>query len=437
MSAYIIVGTQWGDEGKGKLVDALALRSSGVVRFQGGANAGHTLCVGGEKTILHLIPSGVLHRSVDCFIASGVALDPMALVSEIEALKSKGYLNRREQLKISQGSLLVLPFHKQLDRAREMYLGEGKIGTTQRGIGPSYEDRASRSSLLLADIYSKDLKHKLSCVLEEKNFLLEKLYAQSPIRVEEIYEQLVRASEALQPYICEDMSGHIHEMLEKGQKLLFEGAQGVLLDNIHGSFPFVTSSNTVAAMACVSVGLGFKPIKGVFGVTKAYCTRVGAGPFPTEDLGPNGEILQEQGHEFGSTTCRRRRCGWLDLVALRHAIQVGGVEELFLTKLDVLSHLDIIKVCNAYDINGNQYKRLSPMSAGMGRIRPVYQEFKSWGPSLSGQERTWSELPLKAREYVDFIQRETGLRVSVISVGPGREETIYRDPIMGGKELDF
>ncbi|MCB0378991.1 MAG: adenylosuccinate synthase [Bdellovibrionales bacterium] len=428
MSAYVVIGSQWGDEGKGKLIDAMAAKSHGVVRFQGGANAGHTLIVEGKKTVLHLIPSGILHPQVQCFIGSGVTLDPFELIKEIEGLKSNGYLKNDSQLQISDGALLVLPFHRLLDQAREACSKSTKIGTTGRGIGPSYEDRASRRALLVRDLFSDKLKDKLQRCAEEKSFLLEKLYGQEPIDVEATYKQLCEVAEKLKPFRCRDMSLQINTMIDQGKKVLFEGAQGVLLDSFHGTFPFVTSSSTTAASACGGVGVSPLKIDHVFGITKAYCTRVGEGPFPTEQSNGAGEILQREGHEFGATTGRTRRCGWLDLVALRYAIQVGGMDQLILTKIDVLSHLDSIQVCTAYKYKGEIFKNFSFIEENIPEVEPVYETFPGWKSDISGC-RKFEDLPKEAQQYIAFIARETGVEIPVISVGPDREQTFYQGEI--------
>lgn len=428
MSALIVVGSQWGDEGKGKLVDAMAAQSDAVVRFQGGANAGHTLIVDGQKTVLHLIPSGVLHSHVRCMIGSGVTMDPFEMVKEIEGLKLGGFLADDKQLSISDGALLVLPFHRQLDKAREAWKTGTKIGTTGRGIGPSYEDRASRRALLFRDLFCPNLKDKLQKAIEEKNILLEKLYGEPTIDLEASYQELVEVAKTLRPYRCEDVSLQVTKMIEAGKHVLFEGAQGVLLDNLHGTFPYVTSSSTGAAAACLGVGVSPKHISKIFGITKAYCTRVGAGPFPTEQENDDGELLQKEGHEFGATTGRRRRCGWLDLVALRYAIHVGGIDNLILTKLDVLSHFDSIKVCTHYKVNGKLMENFSFMSNDIDKVEPVYQELKGWKTDISSAKRL-SDLPQEAIDYVRFITDQVGVPVPVVSVGPDRMQTIYQGEI--------
>lgn len=428
MSALIVVGSQWGDEGKGKLVDAMASQSDAVVRFQGGANAGHTLIVDGQKTVLHLIPSGVLHSHVRCMIGSGVTMDPFEMVSEINGLKTNGFLKDDKQLSISDGCLLVLPFHRQLDKAREAWKSGTKIGTTGRGIGPSYEDRASRRAILFRDLFSSDLEEKLRKAIEEKNILLKNLYGEEPVDLEAAYKELMDVAKILEPYRCGDVSRQVTMMIESGKRVLFEGAQGVLLDNLHGTFPYVTSSSTGAAAACLGVGVSPMHISKVYGITKAYCTRVGAGPFPTEQENETGELLQKEGHEFGATTGRRRRCGWLDLVALRYSIHVGGINRLILTKLDVLSAFDTIKVCTHYKVNGVLMENFSFMSTDIDTVEPVYTELKGWKTDIT-KAQSFSELPKEAQEYIRFITDSVGVEIPVISVGPDRMETIYQSEI--------
>lgn len=431
MSAIIVIGSQWGDEGKGKLVDAFAAKAEAVVRFQGGANAGHTLIVNGEKTVLHLIPSGVLHSHVQCLIASGVTVDPFEVVKEIQGLQKSGYLKDSKKLMISDGALLVLPFHKQLDVARENYKNKEKLGTTGRGIGPSYEDRASRRALLFRDLFSDDLKEKLEKCAEEKNFLLEKLYGEKPIDIDSVYKELKEASELLKPYRCENPSHQVSKWLKENKNVLFEGAQGVLLDNFHGTYPFVTSSSTLSASACASSGIDPGLIDRVFGITKAYCTRVGSGPFPTELEDETGDHLQKEGHEFGATTGRRRRCGWLDLVALKYAVHVGGINGLVLTKLDVLSKLDTIKVCTGYRLKGQEISDFPLISNEIGQVEPVYKELQGWKKDISKCQSV-AELPPAALEYVRFISDFVDVPVSVVSVGPDRKETLYQEEIFQG-----
>ncbi|MCB0351087.1 MAG: adenylosuccinate synthase, partial [Bdellovibrionales bacterium] len=338
MPGIIVIGSQWGDEGKGKVVDVFSSQSDYVVRYQGGANAGHTLVVDGKKTVLHLVPSGILHPNTICVIGAGVVLDVEKLAEEILALQKNGLLKDPKQLLISDSATVLLSYHRQLDQAREKAAGLEKIGTTGKGIGPAYEDRASRKAILFGDLFNTDtLKAKLEASLKEKNFLLEKMYEQKPADIQDVLASALKAAEKLAPFRCRDTSLVVHKALRQNKKILFEGAQGTLLDLLHGTYPFVTSSSTLSGSACVGVGVGPGAIDKVIGITKAYTTRVGSGPFPTELDDENGERLRAVGQEFGATTGRSRRCGWLDLVALRYALRINGITNLALMKIDVLS----------------------------------------------------------------------------------------------------
>ncbi len=418
MPAVIIVGSQWGDEGKGKFVDYFSQDSDGVVRFQGGANAGHTLIVGGKKTVLHLIPSGILHPHTQCFIGSGVALDIFGLKEEMEKVKTAGYNISPERFRIAGQATLVLPFHKDLDAARE---NRSKIGTTKRGIGPCYEDRSSRRAILFRDLFSPQLMSKLELLIEEKNCLFEHLYKIPKINAKDVYNQLQSLADYYRPYIIDNLGELVSGWLDQKKKILFEGAQGALLDIFHGSYPFVTSSSTISSSACLSIGIGPQRISKVVGVTKAYCTRVGEGPFPTELKNDIGEKLRAEGSEFGATTGRPRRCGWLDLVALKYSVQINGISSIVLTKLDVLNTFDTIQVCTAYESKGHASNDF--LFAQNANAQPVYKEFKGWKTDISGC-RTLSELPAATRAYVDYIQEQVGVPVDVVSVGADRSQTI-------------
>ncbi len=418
MPAVIIVGAQWGDEGKGKFVDYFSQDSDGVVRFQGGANAGHTLIVGGKKTVLHLVPSGILHPHTQCFIGSGVALDVFSLKEEMEKVKAAGYNIGPDRFRIAGQTTLVLPFHKDLDAARE---NRSKIGTTKRGIGPAYEDRSSRRAILFRDLFSPQLMNKLELLLEEKNCLFQHLYKIPPVSAQAVYDQLQSVAEYYRPYLIDNLGELLNGWLSQNKKILFEGAQGALLDIFHGSYPFVTSSSTISASACLSSGIGPQKISKVVGITKAYCTRVGEGPFPTELNDAIGEKLRKEGSEFGATTGRPRRCGWLDLVALKYSIQINGISSIVLTKLDVLNTFDTIKVCHSYQTNGHASNDF--LFAQNGQASPVYKEFKGWQSDISScRQRT--DLPPAARAYVDYIQEQVGVPVDVVSVGADRSQTI-------------
>lgn len=418
MPTVIIVGSQWGDEGKGKFVDYFAKNTDAVIRFQGGANAGHTLIVNGKKIVLHLIPSGILHEKTQCFIASGVVMDPFELRQEMEMVQTAGYSISPDRFRIAGTTTLVLPFHKQLDAARE---NKQKIGTTKRGIGPAYEDRASRRALLFQDLFSPKLKERLQLLAEEKNSLFKHLYDIPTINVDELYTQLCEVAEYFKPYLMNNMSDVLNTWAKQNKNLLFEGAQGTLLDIMHGSYPYVTSSSTISTSACLSTGLAPQHVTKVVGIVKAYCTRVGEGPFPTELTEAIGEKLRREGAEFGATTGRPRRCGWLDLVALKYSVQVNGITSMVLTKMDVLNTFETIKVCTSYKVDGKSVD--SFLSASSGAAEPMYTELKGWNTNIN-QCREMQALPQEARDYVKFIENYVGVPVDVVSVGPDRVESI-------------
>lgn len=430
MPGLIVVGSQWGDEGKGKVVDVFSSQSDFVVRYQGGANAGHTLVVDGKKTVLHLIPSGVLHEEVTCVIAAGVVLDIVTLCEEIRALKVNGLLKNPKQLRISDSCTVLLPYHRRLDQAREKALGNEKIGTTGRGIGPAYEERASRKAIVFGDLFGpeENLKQKLEAALKEKNFLLEKYYNEEPFKIDELIEIIKKAAGELEEFRSKDTSLVIHKALKTGKKVLFEGAQGSLLDLLHGTYPFVTSSSTLAGSALVGSGVGPSQPLSVIGITKAYTTRVGSGPFPTECMDEVGDELRTKGHEFGATTGRERRCGWLDLVALKYAIRVNGITSLALMKLDVLSGFDEIKVCTAYELDGKEITEY-PVSPGeLARCKPKYVIQKGWKEDLT-MVKSLKDLPRYAQDYVQFLSSSLATPIDVISIGPGRDQTLWVRPL--------
>jgi len=430
MPGLIVVGSQWGDEGKGKVVDVFSSQSDLVVRYQGGANAGHTLVVDGKKTVLHLIPSGILHDDVTCVIAAGVVLDILTLCEEIRALKVNGLIKKSGQLLISDSCTVLLPYHRALDQAREKSLGNEKIGTTGRGIGPAYEERASRKAVLFGDLFGseKDLRLKLEAALKEKNFLLESYYKEEPFKVDDLVELIKNCAEELKEFRSKDTSLVIHKSLKAGKKVLFEGAQGSLLDLLHGTYPYVTSSSTLAGSALVGSGVGPSQTLSVVGITKAYTTRVGSGPFPTEDMGDIGADLRQKGHEFGATTGRERRCGWLDLVALKYAIRVNGITSLALMKLDVLSGFDEIKVCTAYELDGEEITEY-PVSPGeLARCKPIYVSKKGWKEDLT-KARSLKDIPRYAQDYVQFLSSSLATPIDVISIGPGRDQTLWIRPL--------
>jgi adenylosuccinate synthase len=425
----IVVGSQWGDEGKGKVVDVFSAQSDFVVRYQGGANAGHTLVVDGKKTVLHLIPSGILHPNTVCIIAAGVVLDVETLCKEISALKAAGLMQESSQLLISDSATVLLPYHRRLDTAREKAAGLEKIGTTGRGIGPAYEERAARKALLFGDLFQKDLlRGKLESALKEKNFLLEKFYNEEPVSVDETLKLIETVSEQLSPYRCKDTSLVIHKALKAGKKVLFEGAQGSLLDLLHGTYPYVTSSSTVAGSALIGSGIGASlPLK-VVGITKAYTTRVGSGPFPTESDDSTGERLRQIGQEFGATTGRSRRCGWLDLVALKYAVRLNGITNLALMKLDVLSGFDKLHVCTSYDLDGEKITEYPVTPGDLARCKPVYEALPGWKEDLT-RARSLKDLPRPAQDYIQFISSNVAIPIDVVSVGPGRDQTLWIKPL--------
>ena len=429
MPGIIVVGSQWGDEGKGKVVDVFSSQADYVVRYQGGANAGHTLIVDGHKTVLHLVPSGVLHENTVCVIGSGVVLDVATLADEIHALKANGLLKDPKQLLISDSATVLLSHHRLLDQARERAAGYEKIGTTGKGIGPAYEERASRKAILFGDLFNRDtLKAKLEASLKEKNFLLEKMYNQERVHLEDVVEMAEKAAEALAPHRCKDTSLLIHRAIQTQKKVLFEGAQGTLLDLLHGTYPFVTSSSTLSGSACIGSGVGPRAIDKVIGITKAYTTRVGSGPFPTELDDEVGEYLSRKGRELGATTGRKRRCGWVDLVALKYAIRINGITNIALMKVDVLSGLDEVLVCTSYKLDGEVVTDY-PVSPGeLSQVEPIYQSFKGWDEEITKATHV-DELPVRAREYVDFLEQELETPVDVISVGPGRDQTLWVKPL--------
>lgn len=418
----IVIGTQWGDEGKGKLVDLLTESVAAVVRFQGGHNAGHTVIIDGEKTVLHLIPSGILRENVECFIGNGVVLSPEALLEEISMLEGNG-VAARERLKISEACPLILPYHIALDKAREKARGKAAIGTTGRGIGPAYEDKAARRGLRVGDLqHRKRFAAKLGEVLDFHNFCLKNYFNAETISFEETLEQALKLGEEILPMIC-DVPETLYEYQQQGKDILFEGAQGTLLDIDHGTYPFVTSSNTTAGGAATGTGFGPKQFDYVLGITKAYTTRVGSGPFPTELFDEMGEHLASKGHEFGATTGRPRRCGWFDAVALRRSKQINSLTGLCITKLDVLDGLDTIQICTGYERNGTVCTTLPVGADAFEECKPIYEEMPGWKESTLGIQN-FDALPVNAQKYLKRIEEITETPVHVVSTGPDRSETI-------------
>ena len=420
----VVIGTQWGDEGKGKVVDWLTDHAQGVVRFQGGHNAGHTLVIGGRKTVLHLIPSGILHPGVICYIGNGVVLSPHALLEEMDELARAG-VDLVGRVRISEACPLILPYHAALDVAREAARGAEKIGTTGRGIGPAYEDKVARRAIRLQDLLVPErFTAKLEQLLDYHNFVLTKYLAAPPVDFAHTRDEALAMARRLAPLVT-DVPRALYEANRAGHNLLFEGAQGSLLDIDHGTYPYVTSSNCVAGAAAAGAGVGPQTLHYVLGITKAYTTRVGSGPFPTELEGDTGERLRARGNEFGATTGRPRRCGWFDAAALKRSIQINGVSGLCVTKLDVLDGMDELKVCVGYKIDG-AFSDLLPAGADdTARCEPVYEDLPGWRESTVGA-RKLEDLPSGARAYLDRIEAICGVTVDMISTGPDREETIVR-----------
>src|SRR5213596_1745760 len=420
MANTILVGAQWGDEGKGKIIDVLTSKADVIVRSKGGNNAGHTIVHGGATYILHLIPSGILRRGKVCVIGNGVVVDPIALVAEIGQLRGLG-VKIGKNLLVSNCAHLVMPYHRLLDEQRELRKGRAKIGTTKRGIGPAYGDKAARTGLRVSDLMQPILfAKKLQAKIRENNSILQALGAK-PINYREVYESYLAAGEKLRPFVGNTVV-YLHRALERGKGILFEGAQGTFLDIDHGTYPYVTSSNTTAGGACTGTGVPPHRMDRVLGVMKAYTTRVGEGALPTEDPAIAG-MLHEMGREFGATTGRPRRCGWFDAVAARYATMINGIDDLAITNLDGLDTVDPIKVCVAYWLDGRKLEVPPSDAAQLNRCQPIYEEVRGWNSSTHSA-RKLSQLPLAAREYVRYISKLTGARLSVISVGPRRSETI-------------
>jgi adenylosuccinate synthase len=423
MANVVIVGTQWGDEGKGKIVDLLTEKADYVVRFQGGNNAGHTLVVGGKQFIFHLVPSGILHPGKVCVIGNGVVVDPGVLIHELDKLAEHGISITPENLAISRYAHVITPYHKALDLARENRMGSGKIGTTGRGIGPCYEDKVNRSGIRIHDLFDpKCLRQKLEKNLEEKNFLLERFFGEKPLAVTAIEAEYLAYGERLAPF-ADNVSQRLVEADRGGKSILFEGAQGTHLDIDHGTYPFVTSSNTVAGSACCGSGIGPTRIDKVIGVVKAYTTRVGGGPFAAELLDETGERIREIGGEFGATTGRPRRCGWLDMVVVNTSVRLNGLAGLAITKLDVLTGIPKLKIAVSYLCGSKRLDTVPPELDALEACQPVCEEFPGWEEDIRAV-RKLSDLPLNTRRYLDAIQEMAGIPIKIVSVGPGRDETI-------------
>lgn len=424
MATVIVVGTQWGDEGKGKIVDLLTRYADLIVRFQGGNNAGHTLVVNGEKFVFHLIPSGILYEDKQCAIGNGVVLDPAVFIEELQGLKERGMEVGPDRLKISFNTHLIMPYHKALDHAREAAKSDGKkIGTTGRGIGPCYEDKIVRNGIKVGDLLDETLfREKLQDNVREKNFLLKEMLGAPELDADEIYSEYMKYAEKMAPYVA-NVSVLIDEVRQSGRNVLFEGAQGTQLDIDHGTYPFVTSSNTIAGGACCGAGIGPSKIDYVLGICKAYTTRVGGGPFPTELFDATGDLIQERGGEFGATTGRRRRCGWLDGVVLKDAVRINGLDGLAITKLDVLSGIDPLKICTSYDVAGRTFTSMPSNIRMVTEAKPVYEPIKGWQEEITGITSR-DELPAATKDYLKRIEDIAQVPVDIISVGPGREQTM-------------
>ncbi len=421
MPAIVLLGAQWGDEGKGKATDLLGDRVDYVVRYQGGNNAGHTVVIGDQKYALHLLPSGILSPNVIPVIGNGVVIDPAVLLEEIEGLNERGI--DTSKLVISSNAHLITPYHRTIDKVSERFLGKAKIGTTGRGIGPAYADKISRIGIRVQDLFDESiLQKKLESALKDKNQVLTKVFNRKDMQVSEILEEYLGFAEILRPYIA-DTALLLNQALEDGKTVLLEGSQGTLLDVDHGTYPFVTSSNPTAGGACTGSGIGPTKIERVIGIVKAYTTRVGSGPFPTELENEDGEKLRTIGHEYGTTTGRNRRCGWYDAPIARFAVRINGLTDFFLTKLDVLTGWERIPVCVAYEINGKRVEEIPSSQTDFHHAVPIYEYLPGWNEDIS-KARSLSDLPINAQKYVAYLEEISGAPMSAIGVGPGRDETI-------------
>lgn len=428
MTSVVIVGAQWGDEGKGKVVDLFTPQADFVVRFQGGANAGHTLVIDGEKTVLHLLPSGVLHPHVHCIIGNGVVLDPQVCVDEIAELRMRGLLANSENLSISPNAHVVMPYHQRIDQLRESQLGDAKIGTTGRGIGPCYEDKVTRTGIRMMELINPDrFRERLDQVLPYKNKYMRNMLGHAGFERDEILETYSGLAKVLAPFV-RDTTQILARACADKKRILFEGAQGTALDVDHGTYPYVTSSTTVSAGACSGTGVGPRHIGEVLGVTKAYCTRVGSGPFPTELDNEMGELLRQKGGEFGATTGRPRRCGWLDLFALKYATQVNGLTGLVITKMDILSEMKTLQVCVGYQHKGKALDFFQADARMLTECNPIYQELPGWTGDVS-QIRAVKDLPATAQSYLKFIEDYLELPIKIISLGAERDAHIQTGPV--------
>ncbi len=422
MPSVLIVGTQWGDEGKGKLVDYLTESAQVVARYQGGHNAGHTVVINGKKFILHLLPSGILRKDKLSIVGNGTVVDPGALLEEIDNLRAEG-IDVGDNLMLSKGAHLIMPYHMAIEQASEKRMGDRAIGTTLKGIGPAYTDKAQRSGIKVVDLLMPEVfRDKLRRNLESKNEILDKIYGEPPLAADSIYDEYMRHAERLGPFIA-DTDVAVNRAIDKGENVLFEGAQGTLLDIDHGTYPYVTSSNASAGGVCTGLGVPPTKVNRILGVVKAYTTRVGGGPFPTEIPGPLGAELQKKGNEFGATTGRPRRCGWLDAVALRHSAMINGLTGIAITKLDILDGQKEINICTSYKCGNETLETFPTEAAILERCKPQYESFPGWNESTSGLTE-YDDLPANARKYLKTIEKMLGVEVHMISTGPGREALI-------------
>ncbi|RLB97093.1 MAG: adenylosuccinate synthase [Deltaproteobacteria bacterium] len=422
MSNVVIIGTQWGDEGKGKVVDLLAEHADVVVRFQGGNNAGHTMVVQGKQFISHLVPSGILQGKT-CYLGNGMVIDPGVLLEELDYLSDHGISVGPDQVRISEKAHVIMPYHKSLDHAREIKKGNNKIGTTGRGIGPCYEDKASRRGIRFIELTNSNIfAERVKSILEEKNFTLEKYLSAASLKADEIIDTYTAYAARLAPYVG-NISVELHRSLRTGKQILFEGAQGTHLDIDHGTYPFVTSSNTLSGNACCGAGIGPKEIQHVIGIVKAYTTRVGRGPFPSELFDDIGDTIQKKGAEFGATTGRRRRCGWLDTVILNNAVRLNGLTGLAVTKLDVLGGLDSLNICTGYEYQGKTLDYFPGDLQILGECKPIYETHPGWSEDISGI-RNYNDLPENTKKYLRRIEEIAETPIQIISIGPARDETI-------------
>ena len=426
MPGKVILGAQWGDEGKGKIVDWLTEQASGVVRFNGGHNAGHTLVINGKKTILRLIPSGIMHATSTCYIGNGVVFSPEAFFREVDELNAVGVPNVEKRLRVSGNCPLIMPYHIALDQAREAALGAKKIGTTGRGIGPAYEDKVARRSVRVADLYQPAVfAERVRSILELHNFVLKNYLKAEALDPQKVIDDALSYADRLAPMV-KDVSAELNRAMDAGKQFLFEGAQGSMLDIDHGTYPFVTSSNTVAGSASAGAGVGPQRLNYILGITKAYCTRVGSGPFPTELEDAVGEELRKKGNEFGAVTGRPRRCGWFDGAALRRAVQINGLTGLAVMKLDVFDGMEKVKLAVGYKVDGQEVDLMPYGADAAARCEPVYEEFPGWKESTFGVTR-WEDLPESARRYLKRLSEVAGCPIALVSTGPDRSQTILLD----------